>query len=199
MNEDCGNLDQMTLFVAYCFTGQRSSLRPVGFKPQAGWQRQPGVTFIGRGPQHGDGLFRQPGDVQYRYAPLSARPKPRWPSARRPPPRPVSGLLLGRPRASRIRQLIASATQSETRVRVPHDRVGKVGYLALPVGAGASLPIGSSDQQPGRAGRASIADAIRFATGSATSIAAAASRLTREEECSDTGSNMAEPGTGPPL
>lgn len=198
MNEDCGNLDQMTLFVAYCFNAGATvvPLRPVGFQSREAVldNDSPGVTFIGPwADSTATVYFGSPGDVPYRYAPSAPAETA---LAIYTPAIPIPGqypvYCWAAHGANRIRQLYRIRhLGGETRVRVPHDRVGK-GWIYLGTyrfGAGANTEIGSvrisNLAEPGAASGVAIADAIRFGNGFGDiDRGGGVSTYPREEECS---------------
>lgn len=132
MNEDYGNLDQMTLFVAYCFNAGATvvPLRPVGYQTNEVVldNDSPRVSWDGSWSDSTSGVFfGKAGAVPYRFAAAS---QTETALATYTPAIPVAGrypvYCWAAHGANRIRQLYRIFhTGGETRVRIPHDLVGK--------------------------------------------------------------------------
>lgn len=197
MNEDYGNLDQMSLFAAYCFNAGATVVahRPIGNQTNevvldndspgvafsAGWANSSSSVFYGR-----------PGDaVPYRFASVADVESA---VAIYVPTIPVEGLypvytwVLHS--GNRVNQLYRIRhTGGESQVRVPHHRVGN-GWVYLgtyPFTAGQHPAEGAvliSNHVPGGGAGVVIADAIRFGNGlGSINRGGGISTYPREEEC----------------
>ncbi|HOX03609.1 MAG TPA: hypothetical protein P5555_15855 [Candidatus Paceibacterota bacterium] len=204
MNEDCGNLDQMTLFVAYCFNAGATvvPLRPVGFQSREAVldNDSPGVTFIGPwADSTATVYFGSPGDVPYRYAPSAPAETALAIYTPATPSQASIRSIAGPPTApTGFASFIASAIW-EVKPGSAFLTIGsgKGGFTwALTGSALAPTPRSArsgSATWPSRA-RPPASQSLTpsaSATGSATSIAAAASRLTPgRRSAADTGSSL---------
>jgi len=198
MNEDYGNLDQMTLFVAYCFHAGATvvPLRPVGYQTNEVVldNDSPGVSWNGSWSDSTSGVFfGNAGAVPYRFAAAS---QTETALATYTPAIPAAGsypvYCWAAHGANRIRQLYRIFhLGGETRVRIPHDLVGK-GWVYLGTyqfRAGANAAVGSvrisNLAEPGVTSGVVIADAIRFGNGRGDiDRGGGVSAYPREEECS---------------
>jgi hypothetical protein len=198
MNEDYGNLDQMTLFVFYCFNagGTVVPLRPVGHQTNevvldntdvrvswaGAWTSSTSSVYYGVG-----------GTVPYRYASISAIETA---TATYTPLIPVSGLYpvyaWALSAANRTNQLYRiNHTGGQSLVRVPHHMVGN-GWVYLGsywFDAGVDAARGSvviSNLGEGTPGNSVVvADAVRFGNGMGdVDRGGGVSGYPREEECS---------------
>lgn len=178
VNEDAGNLDQMTLFVEDCFRAGATvvPLRPVGFQThevvldndhsavvfEGTWANSTASVYYGR-----------PGAVPYRFAAVADTETAR---ARYTPHFPADGdypvYAWAAPGANRIRQLYRIRhTGGETQVRIAHTHVGKgwvyLGTYFFRAGTDpdqGAVWISNLAETPGQTGVV-IADALRFGNG----------------------------------
>jgi hypothetical protein len=175
--EDFGNLDQMTMFVFYCFNAGATVVpfRPVGYQTNEVVldNDDPGVTFSGSWANSSSTIFwGSPGDVPYRYASLAATETA---TAAYTPTIPVAGFYPvytwvrhGSDRGDQLYRI--RHTGGETQVRVPHYMVGN-GWVYLGTyyfNAGSNAAAGSvviSNLRATTNGSVVIADAIRFGNG----------------------------------
>lgn len=196
--EDYGNLDQMTMFVFYCFNAGATVVpfRPVGFQTNEVVldNDDPDVSFDGSWSDSTSTVFHgSAGDVPYRFASLAATETA---TATYTPTIPVAGFYPvytwvrhGSDRTSQLYRI--QHTGGPSLVRVPHHMVGN-GWVYLGTyhfSAGSSRTNGSvviSNLQPTPAfGGVAIADAIRFGNGMgdiAPEAGATVSGYPREEE-----------------
>ncbi|HNQ90920.1 MAG TPA: hypothetical protein PKM73_20080 [Verrucomicrobiota bacterium] len=214
MNEDTGNLDQMTLFVAYCFNAGATviPLRPVGYQAHEVVldNDSPGVTFAGSwSDSTATVYYGTTGDLPYRFATAASTETA---VATYTPNIPATGdypvYCWAAHGANRVRQLYRIFhTGGETQVRIPHDRVGK-GWVYLGTyrfRAGTDAAAGSvrisNRLEPGAASGVVIADAIRFGNGFGdVNRGTGVSTYPREEECSRYWvQRMVGPGQDPAL
>lgn len=198
MNEDQGNLDQVTLFADYCFQAGATvvALRPVGFQTNEVVldNTSPGVTFGGAWSDSSATVyFGRSGQVPYRFA---ATATTETAVAVYTPSIPADGLYpvyaWAAHGANRTRQLYRIRhSGGETQVRVPHQQVGKgwvyLGTYAFARGADperGSVQISNVIEAGSPAGVV-IADAIRFGNGMGdVDRGGGVSTYPREEECS---------------
>ncbi|HWI56068.1 MAG TPA: fibronectin type III domain-containing protein, partial [Bacillota bacterium] len=197
MNEDYGNLDQMTLFAFYCFNAGATvvPLRPVGHQTNevvldntsaavswnGSWMESASTVYYG-----------QPGAVPYRYATVSPTETA---TATYTPNIPVAGFypvycwaLSGSNRTNQLYRI--NHTGGQSLVRVPHHMVGN-GWVYLGTyyfNGGASAATGSvviSNLGEGtNVTGVVIADAIRFGNGMGdVDRGGGVSTYPREEEC----------------
>ncbi len=178
VNEDAGNLDQMTLFVEDCFRAGATvvPLRPVGYQPREVVldNTDPAVVFEGAWADSTASVyFGPPGAVPYRFAAVAdtetarARYTPHFPADG---DYPVYAWVV--PGANRIRQLYRIRhTGGETHVRIPHTHVGKgwvyLGSYFFRAGSDpdhGAVWISNAAARPGETGVV-IADALRFGNG----------------------------------
>jgi hypothetical protein len=202
--EDYGNLDQMNLFVAYCFNAGATvvAFRPIGYQTNEVVldNDSPSVRFAGswNNSSATDNFFGTPGEVPYRFASIGPVETA---TATFTPTIPAAGFYPvytwashGGNRTLQLYRIHHSGGQA--RVRVPHHMVGN-GWVYLGTyhfEAGSNSPIGSvvvSNLEPTPSvGAVVIADAIRFGNGmgdvvpvSAGSGVPTVSGYPREEEC----------------
>lgn len=203
--EDYGNLDQMNMFVAYCFNAGATVVpfRPVGFQTNevvldnispgvgfsAGWSDSSATT----------GFYGATGEIAYRFTAVAATETA---TAAYTPTLPATGFYPvytwaahGTNRTSQLYRI--RHTGGESQVRVPHNMVGS-GWVYLGTyyfnggsnAAAGSVVISNLRATP-TSGGVVIADAIRFGNGmgdvvpvSAGSGTPTISGYAREEECS---------------
>ncbi len=204
MNEDYGNMDQMTLFAYHCFNAGATvvPLRPVGHQTNQVVldNISAGVSFAGPWSDSSSTIyFGQAGQTPYRFATIGGSETA---TATYTPNIPVAGFYpvytWTRHGTDRTAQLYrVRHTGGESQVRIPHDKVGN-GWVYLGTyyfGAGSSALNGSvviSNLQPTPSyGSVVIADAIRFGNGMGDVVptpkageATSVSRYPREEEAS---------------
>jgi len=198
MNEDTGNVDQMTMFVFYCFNAGATvvPMRPVGFQTNEVVldNVSPGVTWSGAWSDSSSAVYYgNPGAVPYRFATVSATETA---TATYTPNIPVAGyypvytwVLSGGNRTNQLYRI--NHTGGQALVRVPHHMVGN-GWVYLGTyyfNAGSNPAKGSvviSNLGEGAAGTgAVIADAIRFGNGMGdVDRGGGVSSYPREDECS---------------
>ena len=198
MNEDYGNLDQMTMFVFYCFNAGATvvPMRPVGFQTNEVVldNVDPAVTWNGTWTDSSSTTYYgQAGAVPYRFADLSATETA---TATYTPTIPQAGfypvytwVLSSGNRTNQLYRI--NHTGGQSLVRVPHHMVGN-GWVYLGTyyfNAGSNSASGSvviSNLGEGTAGPAAvIADAIRFGNGMGdVDRGGGVSGYPREEECS---------------
>lgn len=195
--EDFGNLDQMTMFVFYCFNAGATVVpfRPVGYQTNEVVldNDDPAVTFSGSWANSTSTIFwGSPGDVPYRYASLAASETA---TATYTPTFPAAGFYPvytwvrhGSDRGDQLYRV--RHTGGETQVRVPHYRVGN-GWVYLGTyyfNAGSNAAVGSvviSNLRATTNGSVVIADAIRFGNGMGdVDRGTGVSAYPREEEAS---------------
>jgi hypothetical protein len=178
MNEDYGNLDQMTLFAFHCFNAGATvvPLRPVGFQTNEVVldNDSPGVVFAGNWSDSSATIFYgATGDVPYRFAsiaPTETATATYTPTIRATGFYPVyTWVAHGGNRTSQLYRI--NHTGGQAAVRVPHHMVGQ-GWVYLGTyyfNAGSNSVIGAvivSNLHPTPAfGSVVIADAIRFGNG----------------------------------
>lgn len=178
MNEDYGNLDQMTLFAHYCFNAGATvvPMRPIGHQTNEVVldNTSPQVTFSGTWTDSSGAVFYgAAGAVPYRF---SAVAQEETATATYAPSIPVAGFYpvyawaaAGGNRVSQLYRVHHSGGQSQ--VRVPHRMVGN-GWVYLGTyhfTAGSNAPtaavvVSNLAETAGEAGVV-IADAIRFGNG----------------------------------
>lgn len=177
MVEDYGNLDQMNLFAGHLWGAGATVVptRPVGFQTNEVVldNTSPGVRFAGPWSSSNGGVyFGEPGQVSYRFA---AAAEEESATATYTPAIPAAGeypvYAWAAHGGNRINQLYRIRhTGGETRVRVPHRRVGNgwvwLGTFHFAAGADAEngSVIISNEAESGDSGVV-IADAIRFGNG----------------------------------
>ncbi|MDW8308418.1 MAG: fibronectin type III domain-containing protein, partial [Verrucomicrobiales bacterium] len=175
--EDFGNLDQMTMFVFYCFNAGATVVpfRPVGHQTNEVVldNDDPGVTFSGSWANSTSTIFwGSAGDLPYRYASLAASETA---TATYTPTIPMAGFYPvycwtrhGSDRGDQLYRI--RHTGGETQVRVPHYRVGN-GWVYLGTyyfNAGSNAASGAvviSNLRSTTNGSVVIADAIRVGNG----------------------------------
>ncbi len=198
MNEDYGNLDQMTLFAFYCFNAGATVVpfRPVGHQTNEVVldNDDPGVMFsVDWADSSSSVFYGSPSDVPYRFATVSdtetatATYTPNLPAAGFYPV--YTWVLAGSNRTNQLYRI--RHTGGEAMVRVPHHMVGN-GWVYLGTyyfnagsnSANGAVVISNLGPVPGATG-AIIADAIRFGNGmGSVDRGGGVSRYPREEECS---------------
>lgn len=178
INEDCGNVDQMTMFAFYCFNAGATvvPLRPVGHQTNEVVldNDDAGVTWSGSWTNSsGTVFYGSAGDVPYRFADVSAAETA---TATYTPAIPVTGyypvytwVTAGSNRTNQLYRI--RHTGGEAQVRVPHHMVGN-GWVYLGTyyfNAGSNSLTGAvviSNLGPGGVTTGVvIADAIRFGNG----------------------------------
>src|SRR5688572_18870191 len=187
MIEDYGNLDQMNLFVAYCFNAGATvvAFRPIGYQTNEVILDNPDATFVGAWSDSSalSSFYGATGEVPYRFASLAATETA---TAHYVPNLPTTDFYPVYTWAShggnRSRQLYRIRhSGGESTVRVPHDMVGSgwiyLGTYYFNAGTNGSVII-SNLRDPAAGGAVVIADAIRFGNGRGPS------GYPREEECS---------------
>lgn len=204
MNEDYGNLDQMTLFAYYCFNAGATvvPMRPVGHQTNEVVldNTSPGVTWSGSWSDSGSTIYYgSAGQVPYRFASIAATETA---TATYTPNIPVAGFYpvyaWTRHGSDRTAQLYRIRhTGGESQVRIPHEKVGN-GWVYLGTyyfNAGFNSANGAvviSNLRPTPTyGSVVIADAIRFGNGMGDVVpkpknteTTTVSGYPREEECS---------------
>ena len=198
MNEDTGNLDQMTMFVFYCFNAGATvvPMRPVGYQTNEVVidNVDPAVTWSGA---WADSLstvyYGQAGAVPYRFANVSSTETA---TATYTPSIPATGfypvytwVLSSSNRTNQLYRI--NHTGGQSLVRVPHHMVGN-GWVYLGTyyfNAGSNAANGSvviSNRGEGAPGASVvIADAIRFGNGMGdVDLGGGVSGYPREDECS---------------
>lgn len=197
INEDCGNVDQMTLFAFYCFNAGATvvPLRPVGFQTNEVVldNTSAGVTFAGTWFTNTTNAvyYGNPGADRFCFAPIAATETA---TATYTPTIPLAGfypvytwVAHGEDRTSQLYRI--RHTGGEATVRVPHYMVGN-GWVYLGTyyfDAGSNSASGAvviSDLQPSPVmGSLVVADAIRFGNGMGTiARGGLVSTYPREEE-----------------
>jgi hypothetical protein len=202
--EDYGNLDQMNLFVAYCFNAGATvvAFRPIGYQTNEVVldNTSPSVRFEGPWSSSAatNNFFGTPGAVPYRFASIGPV---QTSTALYTPTIPSTGFYPVYTWAShggnRTWQLyLIHHTGGQTEVRVPHHLVGN-GWIYLGTyyfAAGSNSLAGSvviSNLEPTPSlGAVVIADAIRFGNGMGDVVPISTgggvpvvSGYPREEEC----------------
>jgi hypothetical protein len=197
LNEDYGNLDQMSLFAYYCFNAGATVVahRPIGNQVNEVVldNGSPGVTFsAGWANSSSDIYFGQPGEaVPYRFASAAGAESA---VATYVPTLPAAGfypvytwVLHGANRTNQLYRI--RHTGGESQVRVPHHRVGN-GWVYLGsyhFNAGSNAVSGAvliSNFVPGAGTSVVIADAIRFGNGlGSLNRGGGVSTYPREDEC----------------
>ena len=197
MNEDYGNVDQMSLFAIYCFNAGATVVpfRPIGNQTNEVVldNDDAGVTFAGAWSDSTSTIFfGSPGDVPYRFASLAASETA---TATYAPNLPAAGFYpvytWARHGSDRTSQLYRIRhTGGESLVRVPHHMVGNgwvyLGTYYFDAGSNpASGAVVISNLQPSPSvGSVVIADAIRFGNGMGNvDRGFGVSTYPREEEC----------------
>jgi hypothetical protein len=199
MNEDTGNIDQMTMFAFYCFNAGATvvPMRPVGYQTNEVVidNVSSAVTWSGGWTDSSYNVYYgQAGAVPYRFATLSATETA---TATYTPTIPVAGfypvytwVLSSSNRTNQLYRI--NHTGGQSLVRVPHHMVGN-GWVYLGTyyfNAGSNSASGSviisnlgEGATPGAA--SVIADAIRFGNGMGdVDLGGGVSGYAREEECS---------------
>lgn len=197
MNEDYGNVEQMSLFAIYCFNAGATVVpfRPIGNQTNEVVldNDDAGVTFAGAWSDSTSAIFfGGAGNVPYRFASLAASETA---TAIYTPNLPAAGFYpvytWVRHGSDRTHQLYRIRhTGGESLVRVPHHVVGN-GWVYLGTyyfNAGANAANGAvviSNLQPSpTVGSVIIADAIRFGNGmGSVNRGFGVSTYPREEEC----------------
>ena len=178
INEDNGNLDQMTMFAFYCFNAGATvvPLRPVGHQTKEVVldNDDSGVTWSGNWTDStGSVFYGSAGDVPYRFANVSDTETA---TATYTPTIVVAGFYpvytwatAGSNRTNQLYRI--RHTGGEAQVRVPHHMVGNgwvyLGTYYFNAGsnpANGAVVISDLGPVPGATG-AVIADAIRFGNG----------------------------------
>ena len=198
MNEDYGNLDQMTMFAIYCFNAGATVVpfRPIGFQTNEVVldNVSAGVTWSGSWSDSSSTVYYgQAGALPYRFANVSATETA---TATYTPNIPVAGfypvytwVLAG---GNRINQLYRiNHTGGQSLVRVPHHMVGN-GWVYLGTyyfNAGSNPAKGaviiSNLGEGASPSGVVIADAIRFGNGMGDiDRGGGVSKYPREEEAS---------------
>jgi hypothetical protein len=198
MNEDTGNVDQMTMFAYHCFN---AGATVVPFRPVGNQTNQvvldnddPGVIWSGLWADSSSTVFfGSPGDVAYRFASGAAVESA---TATYTPNIPAAGFypvyawaLAGGNRTNQLYRINHTGGQSQ--VRVPHHMVGGgwvyLGTYYFAVGshpASGAVVISNETGGPDGVG-AIIADAIRFGNGMGdVNPGSGVSTYPREDECS---------------
>lgn len=198
MNEDYGNLDQMSLFAYYCFNAGATVVahRPIGNQTNEIVldNDSPSVSFsAGWATSASSVFFGQAGDAApYRYATASATETA---IASYVPTLPADGfypvytwVLHSDNRTNQLYRIRHTGGESE--VRIPHHRVGN-GWVYLGTyyfNAGNNATNGAvliSNFVPGAAASIVVADGIRFGNGlGSIDRGGGVSTYPREEECS---------------
>jgi hypothetical protein len=178
MVEDYGNIDQMTMFVFYCFNAGATvvPMRPVGFQTNEVVldNVDPAVTWSGAWSNSTfTNYYGAPGAVPYRFASLSATETA---TATYTPNIPVAGfypvytwVVSSGNRTNQLYRI--NHTGGQSLVRVPHHMVGNgwvyLGTYYFNAGSnsthGAVIISNLAEGTPGTS--AVIADAIRFGNG----------------------------------
>ncbi|HEY5909043.1 MAG TPA: fibronectin type III domain-containing protein [Verrucomicrobiae bacterium] len=198
MTEDYGNLDQMTMFVYYCFNAGATvvSMRPVGHQTNEVVldNTSPAVTWAGEWADSSSTVYYgQAGAVPYRFATIStnetatATYAPTIPSAGFYPV--YSWVLSGANRTNQLYRI--NHTGGQSLVRVPHHMVGNgwvyLGTYSFNAGSNAvtgAVVISNLGEGTNVTGVA-IADAVRFGNGMGdVDRGGGVSGYPREEECS---------------
>jgi len=202
--EDYGNLDQMNLFIAYCFNAGATvvAFRPVGYQTNEVVMDNdsPGVRFVGAWSNSTatNNFFGSPGEVSYRFASIGPAETA---TATYTPAIPATGFYPVYTWAShggnRTLQLyLINHTGGQARVRVPHHKVGNgwiyLGTYYFEAGSNSfrgSVTISNLEPTP-NVGAVVIADAIRFGNGMGDVVPSSTgggtptvSGYPREEEC----------------
>ncbi len=198
MNEDYGNLDQMTMFVFYCFNAGATvvPMRPVGYQTNEVVldNTSPAVTWNGTWADSSSTVYYgAPGAVPYRFATLDTNETA---TATYTPTIPTAGfypvytwVLSGANRGNQLYRI--NHTGGQSLVRVPHDMVGNgwvyLGTYYFNAGSnsltGAVIVSNAAEGSPD--GKVAIADAIRFGNGMGdVDRGGGVSGYPREDECS---------------
>lgn len=196
MIEDYGNLDQMNLFVDYCFNAGATivALRPIGYQTNEVVMDNvhPGVTLAGPWSDSASSIyFGAPGALPYRYANLADTETA---TATYTPTLPAGGfypvytwVLAGSNRSWQLYRV--RHTGGETTVTIPHHMVGN-GWVYLGTyffEPGSNFLTGAvviSNRRMATNGTVVIADAIRFGNGMGdVDRTGGISSYPREEEC----------------
>ncbi|MDB6070516.1 MAG: hypothetical protein JWL81_1687 [Verrucomicrobiales bacterium] len=177
INEDYGNSDQFNLFALHCFNAGAVvvPMRPIGHQTREVVMDQDssGVTFTGVWSDSGDTVYYgSAGDVPYRFAAFAAAESA---TATYLPNIPAAGFYPvytwvrhGDNRGDQLYRI--RHTGGETRIRIPHHRVGN-GWVFLGeyyFNAGSDAAAGSvviSNLRSTAQGTVVVADAIRFGNG----------------------------------
>ncbi|MDB6025348.1 MAG: hypothetical protein JWM68_1571, partial [Verrucomicrobiales bacterium] len=203
MNEDYGNMDQMTMFAYYCFNAGATvvTMRPVGHQTNQVVldNVSAGVTWSGSWSDSSSTLyFGAAGAVPYRFASLATTETA---TGTYMPNIPVTGFYpvyaWARHSSDRTSQLYRIRhTGGESQVRIPHDKVGNgwiyLGSYYFNAGSNTNGAVVISNLRPTPTyGSVVIADAIRFGNGMGDVVptpkgteATAKSTYPREEEAS---------------
>lgn len=202
--EDYGNLDQMNLFVAYCFNAGATvvAFRPIGYQTNEVVldNDSPSVRFVGSWSNSTatNNFFGSPGEVPYRFAAIGPAETA---TAIYTPALPATGFYPVYTWAShggnRTLQLyLINHTGGQAKVRVPHHKVGNgwiyLGTYYFEVGSNSlrgSVVISNLEPTPS-VGAVVVADAIRFGNGVGDVVPVSTgggvptvSGYPREEEC----------------
>jgi len=198
MNEDYGNLDQMTLFAFYCFNAGATvvPMRPIGHQTNEVVldNTSPGVAFAGAwADSAGSVFYGAAGSVPYRFSGVAPEETA---TATYAPGIPVAGFYpvyaWAAAGANRVNQLYrVRHSGGESSVRVPHRMVGNgwvyLGTYHFAAGSNAATAavIVSNLAEPGEQTGVVIADAVRFGNGMGdVDRGGGVSRYPREEEAS---------------
>ena len=176
MNEDYGNLDQMTLFAFYCFNAGATvvPMRPIGHQTNEVVldNTSPGVAFAGAwADSAGSVFYGAAGSVPYRFSGVAPEETA---TATYAPGIPVAGFYpvyaWAAAGANRVNQLYrVRHSGGESSVRVPHRMVGNgwvyLGTYHFAAGSNAATAavIVSNLAEPGEQTGVVIADAGRQA------------------------------------
>ena len=198
MNEDYGNLDQMSLFACYCFNAGATVVahRPIGNQTNEVVldNDSPGVSFAGAWSTSASTVYygASGAAAPYRFASVSATETA---TALYVPTIPAEGLYpvyaWALHSANRTNQLYRIRHRGgESGVRLPHHLVGNgwvyLGSYAFRAGSNAtSGAVLVSNFVPGAGAGVVVADAIRFGNGMGSiNRGGGVSTYPREEECS---------------
>jgi hypothetical protein len=200
MNEDYGNLDQMTLFAYYCFNAGATvvPMRPIGHQTNEVVLDNTSLAVSFSGPWSDEVAesvyYGQASDsVHFRYAAVAGSETA---TATYTPTIPVAGFYPvytwvphGANRTNQLYRIRHPGGEAQT--RVPHQRVGRgwvyLGTYYFNAGSNAALgAVAISNLQPGaQPGSIVIADALRFGNGMGSiDRGTGVSGFPREEECS---------------
>ncbi len=198
MNEDYGNVDQMTLFTYYCFNAGATvvPMRPIGNQTNEVVldNTSAAVTWSGDWSDSSSSVYYgAPGAVPYRFATMATNETA---TATYVPTIPATGfypvytwVLSSGNRGNQLYRI--NHTGGQSRVRVPHDMVGNgwvyLGTYYFTAGSNATTAaviISNFGESPA-AGTVAVADAIRFGNGMGdVDRGGGVSGYPREEECS---------------
>ncbi len=198
MNEDYGNVDQMTLFAYYCFNAGATvvPMRPIGNQTNEVVldNTSAAVSWSGDWTDSSSSVYYgAPGAVPYRFATTASNETA---TATYAPTIPAAGfypvytwVLSGANRGNQLYRVNHTGGQSQ--VRVPHDMVGNgwvyLGTYYFEAGSNATraaVIISNFGESPA-GGTVVVADAIRFGNGMGdVDRGGGVSGYPREEECS---------------